>query len=264
MLPEEKRCILQVLWNSQHPCQFKDERPKAATLHLGILYVICSYFLYFLWRPSQKIRKQSQESLSWGKAVLSPPCTWHAAWYSAPLPALSHAKLHVKFPGVVRFYFGILAFLQLPLILRENELRKMDSFFFFFFLLLFGSVVTAVAGCFWERGTLGAKCRARRLHLETVLPKRNGFLFFKRDLKQGTPVWDPDGGADKLFQQETSGCWDTRFSCQIFRRFVPALQAARRWEHQPPIPPLLRLHCGSSSFAGCFAYRLSDTATFLH
>lgn len=69
-------------------------------------------------------------------------------------------------------------------------------------MLFFGSVVTAAACCFWERGTLGV----RRLHLETFLSKRNGFLFFKRDLMQGTPAWDPDGGVDKLFQQETSGC----------------------------------------------------------
>lgn len=92
-------------------------------------------FPSFIWRTRRKIWKQSQESLLQGKSLLSHPCTWLQ-------PALSSAKLHVKFPTAFQVDFGILAFQTAPI----NSKRKYATkTIFFMLLLLSGSVVTAVA-----------------------------------------------------------------------------------------------------------------------
>lgn len=102
--------------------------------------------------------------------------------------------------------FGL--FKQPPLILRENELQKT-----FFNVAITSWHCCHSCGNSWEHGI---KFRVWHLHLETVLLKRTGFLFCKRTHKHGTAAWDPQCGADKLFQQETSGCHSCTYPARIW------------------------------------------------
>lgn len=119
-------------------------------------YFICDlfYFSHFLWRPSLKTRKQSWESLAQGIAVLPNPCTQYGAWCSsARLPAHSQ----IPSAGQAGCFVGIFGVFGPSLILRENELLKMDSFFFFHGYLLAQVWYTCMGPQWGSRQTCSSK-----------------------------------------------------------------------------------------------------------
>lgn len=103
-LPEEQRRILWVLWNSWHPSQFKDERPKAAALHL-VFYTQSILISHTSFGEQEGKKLKNKDRNHSCKENLSYRIHAHDLQ-----PALSCAKLHVEFPMVFQFDFGIWAF----------------------------------------------------------------------------------------------------------------------------------------------------------